>query len=102
MYNIRYKTKHLQRCYEDAAYSQRKLGKKLARQYVKRINVLKAIDSLGDLRNYQSLRFHPLTGRLKGKYAIDLDERKRLWFTEVGDEVSVLRIEKIDKDHYGH
>ena len=101
MYNIEYRKKYLKRCFEDNKFAQKKLGKKLARSYVEKVNILKAIESLYDLRNFTFLRFHSLKGKYRGRYSVDLDEKNRLHFSEAGDRLNILMMEEIHKNHYG-
>ena len=78
----------------------REWGADIARKYVDRINILKAINGLDALRSFPSLRYHPLKGDRKGQHAVTLTGRYRLIFTLRGERMKIIRIEEVSK-HYG-
>lgn len=100
MYNVTYKTKKLEKCRQSYKFAVKTWNKAIAYKYHKCIDTLEAIESLDDLRNFASLRFHALVGDRKNQYALKLDKRWRLIFTVIGSKQNVLRIEEVSR-HYG-
>lgn len=78
----------------------REWGKVVANKYHKCVGVLEAIENLDDLRDFTSLRFHPLKGQRKNQYALKLDNRWRLIFSHYGSKLEIIRIDEVSK-HYG-
>lgn len=99
MYDIEFKTKKLERCYLVSQYGQRVLGPEIARKYIERINILRSIESLDDLKTFPQLRFHPLKGDRQDQYAINLTGYIRLIFTLQREEMQIICIEEVSK-HY--
>jgi len=68
----------LERCYKEHKAAIKKWGQEVAERYVQRVNILYACTSTKDLSSFPQLRFHPLKGDLKGRYALVLVGRWRL------------------------
>ena len=96
---VRFRTSDLQRCYEKQKEATKKWNSKMARHYVQRINILAACTSVKDLQTLPQLRFHPLKGTMKGRYAINLDEFWRL-IVSFDETMQTVYIEEVSK-HYG-
>lgn len=89
----------------------RKYGPQNARLIVRRLNELKATESLGIMVKFRIGRCHPLKGNLKGMYGLDLDHPDRLIIQPVIDknmDVSKLNLHEIKevivwevKDYHG-
>ena len=62
----------LERCYKEHKAAIKRWGREVADRYVQRINILYACTSTKDLSSFPQLRFHPLKGDLKGRYALVL------------------------------
>ena len=78
----------------------RAFGDEVARRYIQRINIIKATRSANDLHKLPGLRFHALTGKRQGQYAINLTGFYRLIVTLQGTKLEVVQIEEVSK-HYG-
>ena len=78
--NIRFKSKKLQKEFNDDRLLQRAHGKKRAGLIRARMDDFLAADNLEDLSPLPPSRCHPLSGKLKGKFAVDLDHPYRLIF----------------------
>lgn len=81
-----------------------KFQKDIIKQFKKKIQVLKSISSLEELKLYKGLHFEPLKGDKAGDYSIRLNIQYRLIFsiieTASGDVViEALLIKEISK-HY--
>lgn len=85
--------------YESIGEGTRRWNERIAQAYVRRINVLFAIESLDELRTLPQFRFHPLKGDMVGKYAIDLVDRWRL-ILSLEEQGKRILIEDVS-NHYG-
>lgn len=97
MIKLEFRSKHLKRCYEDGKYGNMKLGK-LHLKYIKRIDMLKTLDSFNDLfTQFASCRPHKVSESMT---SVDLDGNNRLWFSyrEEGS-IEILKIEWIGDPH---
>lgn len=99
---VRFRTRTLKKQYENHRKAQKAYGEQVARQYIKRINIIKQAKDIEELINYPGLHCHPLTGDRLGEWAITLVGRYRLIFTLTGDHLEVVNIEEVSKTHYGH
>ncbi|SHF12141.1 proteic killer suppression protein [Tissierella praeacuta DSM 18095] len=72
------KNKKLEKIINDRNKLIRKYGPENAKLIIRRLNELKAADSLGIIVEYRIGRCHSLSGDLNGKYALDLDHPDRL------------------------
>ncbi len=59
----------------------------------------KSAKSFEDLYLIPTLKFHPLTGDIKGEYAISLTGYYRLIITKNGETFDIAKIEEVSK-HY--
>ncbi len=97
---IKFRTKKLQKQYENAKEAEKAYGTQVARKYIMRVAILKNAKCFEDLYKIPSLRFHPLKGNRKGEYAIKLTGFWRLIITNDGDIFDIAKIEEVS-DHYG-
>lgn len=98
---IRFKTKKLQKQYEQSKEAIKAYGIDVAMRYVTRVNIIKSAKCFEDLCLIAPLRFHQLTGNREGQYPIYLNGFYRLIITNDGDgNVDIAKIEEVSK-HYG-
>ena len=97
---ICFKTKKLQKQYENSKEAEKAYGTQVGRKYIQRIGILKSAKSFEDLKIIPFLRFHSLKGNRKGEFAINLTGYWRLIITNDGDTFDIARIEEVS-DHYG-
>lgn len=97
---VSFRTRKLQRAYEESDRAIRAYGPEVGRRYIQRINVIKAARSLEDLTIQRPLRCDELENKRAGQWAINLTDRYRLIFTVSGLGFDALRIEEVTK-HYG-
>ena len=97
---IRFRTKKLQKRYENAKEAERAFGVQVARKYIQRVGILKSARYFDDLYKIPSLKFHPLKGNREGQYAIKLTGYWRLIIINDGDIFDIAKIEEVS-DHYG-
>ncbi len=96
---IRFRTKSLQRQYENSSEAVKTYGKGVAKKYIQRINIIKTVRNLNELIQIRAIRCHPLSGERKGQYAIKLTGFIRLIFTLEGNQLEIVCIEEVSK-HY--
>lgn len=97
---ILFRTKRLERCYEDFDLGTRAWGPLVARRYIERLDLVLAVDDFETLRHQRPLRCHELKGKQKGSWAMDLRDRYRLIFSIERGDLEILRIEEVS-NHYG-
>ena len=98
---VRFRTNELQECYLHFRKAARVLGNALARKYIQRVNILRVVHNLHDLRELPGLRCHPLKGERAGQWAVNLDRYNRLIFTRVAGSLEVICIEEVSKHYDG-
>lgn len=97
---VRFRTTRLRTCYEQARHAERAWGADVAAAYRRRIETLKACETLQAVRAFRHLRLHKLKGDRQGRYALTLHGRWRLLVTfEEGPPVRA-HIEEVNI-HYG-
>lgn len=96
---IRFKTKKLQKQYENLKEAKKAYGNDVAKKYIQRINILKSAKSFDDLNKILQLKLHPLTGNRQGEFAIALTGFYRLIVTNDGGIFDIAKIEEVSK-HY--
>ena len=75
-------------------------SKDIIKQFKKKVQILTAISSLQQLRQFRGLNFESLKGARIGVYSIRLNDQYRLLFEETAEgELSVILINEISK-HY--
>lgn len=90
----------LQRCFAQHKAAVREWGELVARRYVQRVQILRACQSIQELRTMQALRFHELKGNLEGYYAIILAGRSRLILSFPDETQHTVLVEEVNQ-HYG-
>lgn len=96
---VSFRTRQLQRAFEESKQAIRLWGKAVARTYVMRIVTLQSARDFADVRRLASLRAHPLRGARQGQWALDLTARYRLIVRPSSDSEGVM-IEEVSS-HYG-
>ncbi len=97
---ISFRTKKLQKQYENSSEAVKAYGSQIARKFIMRVNTLKTAKNFDELYSLPGWDFHPLTGDRKGEYAIKLTGFWRLIITNDGDTFDIAKIEEVSK-HYG-
>lgn len=96
---VEFKTRKLQKEYEDRQKAIKAYGEQIARKYVLRVNLIKQARDLEEVKVFPGLHCHPLKGSRKGQWAVKLSGFYRLIFTVSGETFQVARIEEVSK-HY--
>jgi proteic killer suppression protein len=99
---VEFRTKTLKKQYEKESQAIRVYGQMIGRRYIQRINIIKSAADIEQLQTLPVIRCHPLKENRKGDWAIKLADRARLIFTLHGEKLEIVRIEEVDKQHYGH
>lgn len=71
----------------------------MARKYIQRVNIIKTVRDIEELKRLPGLRCHQLKGERRGQWAVNLTDYKRLIFTLEGDRLEIVCIEGVSK-HY--
>jgi len=96
---VQFRTKKLQKHYENHKEAEKVYGKPVARRYIGRINIIKQTRDLNELMQLPGLRCHELKGDRKGQYAINLTGFYRLFFTVTAKKLEIACIQEVSK-HY--
>lgn len=96
---VHFRSALLRRCYEQHAEGTRRWNREVALAYIRRVNLLAACSTSGDIHRSPPIRFHDLKGDMRGKCALGLVGRWRLIVTvdESKDEVWIEEV----SNHYG-
>ena len=97
---VKFRTRKLQRQYENHVEASKVYGEEVARRYIQRIDLVKQVRDLDELKMLPGLDCHLLKGDRKGHWAIRLTGFYRLIFSLQGDNLEIVRIEEVSK-HYG-
>ena len=97
---VEFRNRRLEQCYLRSSLAVREFGPEIGRRYIQRVNMLKAVDKLADLRLLPGLRCHPLKGERAGLWAINLNGFYRLLFSWTEGKVEIVTIEEVRK-YYG-
>jgi proteic killer suppression protein len=85
---IRFESKKFEREVNDDSQLRRSRGDRQAKLIRRRLDELRAADTLADMRTLPAARCHELRGDRKGQISVDLDHPYRLLF-QVDDPVPV-------------
>lgn len=96
---VRFRTKKLEKQYQNHKEAERAYGQEVARKYIQRINIVKQARNIEELKALPGLRCHPLKGNRRGQWAINLTGFYRLIFTLEGETLEIAHIEEVSK-HY--
>ena len=96
---IAFRTRKLQRQYENSDAAIRAFGGQVARKYIQRINIIKHVGDIEELRQLPGLHCHRLKGDREGQWAVTLTGFHRLVFTLRGERLEIVMIEEVSK-HY--
>ena len=95
---LTYKNEKVKNICENQKYN-RKLAKDygadVAKNLPKRINQLKAFDSLNDVPVSPPFRRHKLTGNRKNEFAVDITRQYRLVFTQKDNNIIIENLREI-------
>lgn len=97
--NVRFRTRRLQKEYEDGRAAAKSYGDQVGRKYIQRVNLIKSSKDFATLQSLPGLDCHPLKGDRKGQWAVKLTGFWRLIFVLVDAIPSLVSIEEVSK-HY--
>ena len=77
---ILYRSRKIQKTCTQKAVMVREYGPQVAEVLGRRLAELEAADTLADMAHFPAVRFHELSGKRKGQFAVDLRHPLRLVF----------------------
>ena len=94
-----FRTRRLQRCFEEEKEAIRSWGTDVGRRYVERVNFILAANVWDDLFTFQFLDLHPLRGNRQGQFAARLTGKYRLIVRpgDYGHDILIIDVE----DYHG-
>jgi toxin HigB-1 len=98
---IQFKTKQLQKQYEDYRQANKVYPEEVARKYIQRINIIQQASNIEELKKLPAIHCHALLGKRQGQWAIKLTGYYRLIFSLEGDRLEIVRIEEVSKHYEG-
>ncbi len=93
-----FRTRRLQRNFQESVGAVRQWGPDVGRKYINRIEQIYAASNFEALYRIRSLRLHPLKGAMKGRFSIYLTGKWRLLITKEDTGETVI-IEDVS-NHY--
>ena len=93
-----FRTRRLQRNYENRARAIIDWGPEVGQRYAQRIDEIRSAQSVDQLYRVPALRLHPLHGSRAGELSIYLNGRWRLIVT-IGDTAQAVIVEEVS-NHY--
>lgn len=96
---IRFRTRKLQKQYQNVREAEKAFGAIVSRKYIQRINILKQVRDIDEACSLPGLRCHPLKGNRQGQWAVKLTGYYRLILTPEGEKLEIACIEEVSK-HY--
>lgn len=96
---IRYKNSKMEKVCTNAYEAEKKHGKEMAEKIQFRIDQISAALSVEMMIQFKIGRCHPLKGKRKNQYAVDLVHPYRLVFEKIGAEIQIVNIMEIIDYH---
>ncbi|MDP2091328.1 MAG: type II toxin-antitoxin system RelE/ParE family toxin [Candidatus Gracilibacteria bacterium] len=92
-----FKNKKLEDIYNSGI--SREFSKEIIIKFIQKINILKNIYLINDLRNLRSLNFEKLKNYKYGDYSIRVNKGYRIIFNIIGNEINIIEITELN-NHY--
>lgn len=96
---IQYKNSRIEKVCTNASEAERKHGREIAEKLQLRIDQISAALSVEMMIQFKIGRCHPLKGKRKNQYAVDLVHPYRLVFEKIGDQIQIANIMEIVDYH---
>lgn len=97
--DIEFSSHRLSNASKDYAEACRLFGLPVARKYIQRLAVLRAVDKFSELYGHRALKLHHLKGNRQNEYSITLTANYRLILEKIEEEkVKILDVE----DYHGN
>lgn len=96
---IEYKNNKIEKVCTNAYEAEKKYGREMAEKIQLRIDQISAALSVEMMVQYKIGRCHPLKGKRKEQYAVDLVHPHRLVFEKKGNEIQIANIIEIVDYH---
>lgn len=93
---------YLEKLFENNTTGKPRYSAGVIRKYVKTVIMLQNADNLLEIRSLRGLNFEALSGKMKGFYSVRVDQKYRLLFKILKDEMVVEGIISIEElsNHY--
>ena len=96
---VEYNSRSIEKVCTNAAIAEKKYGLEMAEKIQMRIDEIKAADSVEQMIQFHVGRCHPLKGKRKKQFAVDLIHPQRLVFEKKGNEIRIANILEIVNYH---
>ena len=93
---VDFRTRRLERCFEDLSLAVREWGPEVGPRYVERIRAINRARGFEFLYGFRAWNLHPLRGDRRGQYALRLTGRMRLIIERGDDPDAVIVVEVVD------
>ena len=93
---VEFRTRRLERCFENLDLAVREWGPQVGSRYVERVRAIQRARGFEYLYGFRALGFHPLRGDRRGQYALRLTGRMRLIIEPGDDPDAVIVVEVVD------
>ena len=94
---VSFRSRRLQRCYEESSRANREWGSIVGRRYIRMVNELGALPTFNDLFAIVRMRAHPYKSR-PGSYALSMTGRWRL-LVPPGESPDHLILEEVSNPY---
>ena len=92
-----FKNKKIEKIYD--TWESRDFSKEIIIKFIQKINILKNIFNISDLRNLRSLNFEKLNNYKTWNYSIRVNKSYRIIFNIVWNEIKIIEITDLN-NHY--
>ena len=92
-----FKNKKIEKIYD--TWESRDFSKEIIIKFIQKINILKKIFNISDLRNLRSLNFEKLNNYKTWNYSIRVNKSYRIIFNIVWNEIKIIEITDLN-NHY--
>lgn len=96
---VEYRNRSIEKVCTIASVAEKMYGTQMAEKIQRRIDQIKAADSVEQMIQYKVGRCHPLHQNRKNQFAVDLVHPMRLVFEKNGNEIQVAKIIEIVDYH---
>jgi toxin HigB-1 len=93
---------YLEKLFEGKVAGKPRYSNEVINKYIKTVMMLQNADSIIEIRALRGLNFEALSGKMKGLYSVRVDQKYRLLFSIIKDEMVVEGIISIESlsNHY--
>lgn len=96
MLAITFRTKKLAKVCQSKKLLEKEYNVDMARKILQRLQQLQSCDALSKMYEFKAARFHPLQGKRKGQYAVDLVHPFRLVLRPVPEAENLDQVVEVE------